>query len=266
MLDVKGVDAKISRARECLQGLENDIAMFCEYQRRGLVFEIEQQVPIIIGNDVPELPIDYSIRVGEIAYNLRSALDHLAWQLVVDNGGTPSFQTGFPIVLEEDQYRGAAKQKLKGMNLHHIEMIQRFQPFQDHGEVGSHLLMLNSICNIDKHRRLNVVALHSSSTAHLEEGIDPELTGGTTGGLDLLDILRGTAQEDKVRIEVITDICFMDKELEAVSKGYGSAIERAGINRPPVALALSGCLTAVSFVVDRFTSGFAWGSPSRAQG
>ena len=254
MLDLKGVTAKIGRARECLEALEADMAAFCEYERRRTVLEIERGWPTVLGENEPEVPVDYSIRVGEIAYNLRSALDHLVWQLVIDNGQPPSSRNAFPIFREEDQYRKGTREKLKGVKERHRDAIQWLQPFHEDGVVGSHLWMLNSICNIDKHRQLNVVALHSWSTASLKEGTDPNLTGRMVRGLALVQRLRGTEHEGKVSIEVITDICFMDPELENASMGYGSAIERTGIERPPVAPALWGCLTAVRFVVDRLTS------------
>ena len=75
MLKLEGVNAKIARARKCLEVLEIDMAAFCEYERRRKVFEIESCVPVIVGDNMPETPIGYSIRVGEIAFNLRSALD-----------------------------------------------------------------------------------------------------------------------------------------------------------------------------------------------
>ena len=114
-----------------------------------------------------------------------------------------------------------------------------FQPYQSQGGVGPHLWMLHSICNIDKHRRLNVVNLHSFSTAHLEGEVDPELTHGQTEGVGLLTLFRGTEQEDKVKIDVVVDVCFRDDELEDASVGYGSEIERSGPE------AASGCVSTL---------------------
>ena len=142
------------------------------------------------------------------------------------------------------------------MKQQHTDMIRLFQPFQKDSVVGSHLWMLNSICNIDKHRHLNIVAFHSVLTAELEEGVDPGVIYPRTGGLSLVHILKGTEYEDKMIVKAIPDICFVDEELEAASAGYGSAIEREGIKRPPVTPVLWECITAVQFVVDRFTSGF----------
>ena len=276
LLDLKGVNAKISRARECLQTLEADIVALCEHERHRRILEIKQSRPVIVSENIPEIPISYSIRIGEIAYNLRSAMDHLAWQLVFYSGGTPSDKSEFPISTRKEttkkQYREWAKDKVNGMAQEHIEVIEALQPFNKDSVVGPHLKMLHSICNIDKHRYLNVVAEHTREDIHLKEDADPNLTYPITGGQVLWDMLKGTKDEDKVEIEVITDVCFMDKDLGDASPGYGSAIEsamkspieREPIKRPPVAPVLWGCLTAVQFVVDTFNGGFLTGEVGEA--
>ena len=106
LLDVKGVDAKISRARECLQGLENDIDDVLRISAPRTCFRVNRAASdkalLLAMTYLQRCLIDYSIRVGEIAYNLRSALDSpCVAASFLDNGGTPSFQTGFPIVLED---------------------------------------------------------------------------------------------------------------------------------------------------------------------
>ena len=44
-------------------------------------------------------PIDpeLSAIAGEVFHNLRAALDNLAWNLVLSNGGSPGRHTGFPV-------------------------------------------------------------------------------------------------------------------------------------------------------------------------
>ena len=250
MLDLAGVNAKISRAQQCLQALDADIEAFCEYERRKHVFAMEQRLQPVLHSRETEPLVDYAVRVGEIAYNLRSALDHLVWQLVIDNGEDPTRQNQFPIFFEEGQYSERAKDMLKGVKEDRSEMIHRLQPFQENSVAGAHLWMLNSICNIDKHRYLTVVDLHSFVGARMKERVDPDLAGGMTGGLALYDAVKGTEEEGKVEIQAIVDACFIDEELEKASVGYGSALEEEGMNRPSVRLALAGCLTAVKVVVE----------------
>ena len=109
------------------------------------------------------------------------------------------------------------------MALIHCDLIETFQPYHGQGGIGAHLWMLHIICNIDKHRRLNVVDMHSMTETYQE------------------------------KIEPIIDVCFRDKKVEDASMGYGSDIETSGMNRPPVARVLSSCLTAVNAVVDQLT-------------
>ena len=253
-MDLEGVQAKVRRATVNLRNLESEIDEFREKERQRLVAEIRQGFPRMIGSDRPELLIDYSIVVGEIAYNLRSALDHLVWQLVCHNQETPTSRNEFPIFLSEREYRNKKGRKLHGVGPAPAASIEGLQPYHTHSPVGAHLWMLHSICNIDKHRYVNVVNLHSTATAYLlDDDVPRQLTHGVKSGLALLTYLKGTGYEDRVEIDVVTDVCFRDRELEEASPGYGSRIERKGINRPPVTSVLSSCLKAVNEVVAMLT-------------
>ncbi len=254
LMDLEGVKAKVKRATVNLRNLEGDIDEFREREQRRLIAEIERGSPIVVGSDPPELLVDHSIRVGEIAYNLRSALDHLVWQLVRHNQEAPTRQNEFPIFICERRYQEEKKRKLRGVGLASASAIESLQPYHSHSTAGTHLWMLHLICNIDKHRHVNVVNLHSTATAHLrDDSVPTTLTHGMKSGLALLEYLKGTGYEDRVEIEVETDVCFRDKELEEASPGYGSRIESEGINRPPVVPVLSSCLKAVNEVVAMLT-------------
>ena len=220
-VDLAGTYAKIARGREELQSLEIDISSFCELQRTRIKFEHALPYTYVLGDHDP-VPIHYSIRIGEIAHNLRSALDHVIWQLVLTNDEEPDSGNAFPVIKCEGSYQKQAKHKLRGVDKDSQRLIRDFQPFSNCG-VGAPLLMLSSICNIDKHRHLNLVATNSSTNLTQES---PAIT---------------------------IDVCFMDKELEGFSPGYGSAIEGQGTGRPPVLPVLTSCLTAVHFVVDQLT-------------
>ena len=91
------------------------------------------------------MAISHAIIIGEIAFNLRSALDHLVWQLVRANGECPSNQNQFPIFDDENTYREEVKRRLKGIGPYHQSVIETLQPFGPN-RVGKDLLMLNHIC------------------------------------------------------------------------------------------------------------------------
>ena len=74
-----------------------------------------------------------SIAVADCLYNLRSALDHLAWQLVLANGDQPTKRTAFPICDTSAQWKRSWKGKTMGMSRLAIALIKSFQPcFQNH--------------------------------------------------------------------------------------------------------------------------------------
>ena len=114
--------------------------------------------------------------------------------------------------------------------------------------------MLHIICNVDKHRHLNVVNTHTLESAQFKEGIKPfRLPSGASGGTPLYYEAQGTGNEDKVEPHVIADVCFRDAEIESASPGYGTSSETE-FRRPPVIPVLSGCLSAVTIVTEYLIS------------
>ena len=99
MPPLEAVDAKIARARSELRLLRAEIAAFCQDRARLIVRELvgHGEERWVYRGDVSKAPIEWSIRAGEVAYNLRSALDHLVWQLVKANDKNPCSRNAFPI-------------------------------------------------------------------------------------------------------------------------------------------------------------------------
>ena len=135
---------------------------FCADIRPSIAHEVhedaDEQVWVFRG-ETPNVPIEWSVRLGEILYNLRSALDHLAWQLVLANGQAPGRHNAFPIVKTEEIWKKQAKGQwaLSGASQSAVDMVRRLQPFT--GGIGLPFNVrgfweLHSLCNIDKHRHL----------------------------------------------------------------------------------------------------------------
>lgn len=134
-----------------------------------------------------EFPVDWPLLIGEIAHNLRAALDGLAWQLALRTTTKPYDRTAFPI------YRlGKTTRKRSGSPLPHFwgkshglrlmrsipkplwARIESFQPYK-RGNGGRHspLFLLEKLNNTDKHRLLTVLMV--SPAAMQSTGI----SGGT---------------------------------------------------------------------------------------
>ena len=92
-LEMRGIQTKLDRAQESLEGLSSRIEFHCANEKVRLETATRQATDPDAGYQEPETVYEYSIAVGEIAYNLRSALDHLIWQLVRANGSVPTIAT-----------------------------------------------------------------------------------------------------------------------------------------------------------------------------
>jgi len=113
-------------------------------------------------------PSEWGLILGDFAHNARSALDHLAYQVVMlGNGGIHQEQTQFPIVLAPWGWPGAASYRLNGASSRHIGIIESFQPYlrpdpygwySIWGAMKDPLAVLSRLSNVDKHIVLNATA------------------------------------------------------------------------------------------------------------
>jgi hypothetical protein len=108
---------------------------------------------------LPRLPASAIATAGDVVHNLRSALDHLAYQLAVV--GTPSVEPSrrieFPIAKDATTYESEKAKKVQGMRPEAIEAIDRLQPYKG-GCNGDILWRLHELDNINKHRTHFTVA------------------------------------------------------------------------------------------------------------
>jgi hypothetical protein len=102
-------------------------------------------------------PVEWNVIIGDALYNFRSALDHLAWQLVLANGNTPTRHTAFPICTSASLYAQSSPRKVKRMSKTAIALIEETQPcFGRNPHRNKLLAWLDGLHNVDKHRHLNL--------------------------------------------------------------------------------------------------------------
>src|SRR5262249_7530522 len=107
--------------------------------------------------DVP--PLLWGIRIGEIVHNLRSALDHIVWELVILNkGAQPSTKKNqFAIFLTQDGFNDRGiKTFLHDVSTDAIAIIEDEQPHRTGEGIDSPLWHLKELSDVDKHRTLHV--------------------------------------------------------------------------------------------------------------
>jgi len=89
MHPLDGVRLKITRAKEQIDAFYKEVDMFWMYEPKPceVIPKSGSKKPnysyIFQVNRLP--PQEWGVVVGEITYNLRSALDHLAWQLALNH-------------------------------------------------------------------------------------------------------------------------------------------------------------------------------------
>ena len=114
-------------------------------------------------------PIELSLILGEMLYQLRSALDHLFFELVKRNHGECSLdpkwvrKCQFPILTElpsgvpkPPAPRKGFDRFMQGVLTDDVfAFIEGVQPYHPERRAGDLLLLLSELSNIDKHRHLN---------------------------------------------------------------------------------------------------------------
>jgi hypothetical protein len=109
----------------------------------------------------PYPPLFLGLILGDYVHNLRSALDHLAWQLVAEEDA-PALESErtarriqFPIYDSEERF--ASSEAVQHVGAKTRTRMARFQPFKN-TEEGTHLVnplaILQALSNADKHRVL----------------------------------------------------------------------------------------------------------------
>ena len=98
MTNLEGSWIKLHRSAQHIAELECNIQNYLNSKPFGLV-KVEEQNGDLVSRIklLQPIPIEWSAIIGDAVHNMRSALDLLAWQLVVHNGGKPTNKTCFPI-------------------------------------------------------------------------------------------------------------------------------------------------------------------------
>lgn len=160
-----GCIGKVERASLHLQALHRAIGPFLESEPKPYRFmskvEVESSRYLMIVFIKREMPIEWSLIAGDFLQNLRAALDHLVWQLVIANGFKPTAGNAFPIFDERPPSKRSDRERRKwercihGVHRDAVSYIESCQPY--HGADGptTHLLWaLRELSNEDKHRTL----------------------------------------------------------------------------------------------------------------
>jgi hypothetical protein len=146
---------RITRATEHLVDLQPRIsALMLEQQKAAIAHFQAHSREYISHHTHMQLvaPMSVAVRMGEICYNLRTALDYLVFEIAKLDSGTPQDFTQFPIVSSKDKFRFWKKNaRSKGINAAHIAAFETLQPYKGCNWTSALTVLLNK----DKHREFN---------------------------------------------------------------------------------------------------------------
>jgi hypothetical protein len=154
------IRAKVERAKKHFRDLEAELIAFGSQYKEVVVRKRNDKTGEI---ETPLthcrlriIPINALTAAGDVIHNLRSALDHLAYHLVVvgSPGTEPSRRIEFPIAKDLASYEAHKATKVEGMTAGAIETIDALKPY---GGGCDALWRIHELNNIDKHRVLFTV-------------------------------------------------------------------------------------------------------------
>jgi hypothetical protein len=155
---------RVRRAGEHLEAFQADSAAYIEANRAASLIKVEGMTVSAIWP--PEPPPMFGVRVGEVVYNLRAALDYLVYRLAQLDSGEVVESTQFPIEDTAEGFKRRRTRFLRGVNPTHIAAIEELQPYNG----ADWARLLRDLSNIDKHRALHVAGYQASSNVRINVG------------------------------------------------------------------------------------------------
>jgi len=162
---LKSAEVKLIRAVKQLRAIRRSIATYARSKPHKIVKA--KGKPKLNVSKSP--PIEISLLAGEMIYQMRSALDHLVFDVIRRNPNVSAIDPEweehceFPLwtkPLKPGQKTPLPKAKfsrqLPGIADVPFAFIERVQPYYGVGATNNALRFLAHLSNIDKHRRLNL--------------------------------------------------------------------------------------------------------------
>jgi hypothetical protein len=149
-----GVELKVERAKrhiaevECALGVFYDLKPYKVHTKR----DPQTRKLIYFVASVEETPRHLLLAAGDAIQNLRSALDHLAFQLFLAGAGGKERKVQFPISADTAAYKDAVPRVLPGVRQDALDLLDTIEPYK--GGKGHQLWVLQELNNADKHRLL----------------------------------------------------------------------------------------------------------------
>jgi hypothetical protein len=178
---LQGIRAKLARALEHLLIADDQLHEYLDKDPFHLLRYDDEttRTMVYVFRVDPQPPIELAVTIGDALHQMRSAVDHIAYGLVLAAGNEPTYKTTFPVLLAEPV--GSKPPVVHGGITHAaLAAVSAVQPYQaGSGAEGHPLHVLHRLANIDKHRTLHLTGTQvADSTIYLQSEAHGTLLGG----------------------------------------------------------------------------------------
>jgi hypothetical protein len=156
VVSFKSAQAKLARANAHLETLETEFREFFG----GDPYSVTHEFDYLEGKhrwraDLTEpVPVNWPLLIGDCVHNLRSALDHLAWQLA---GAKPDDRTTmFPIFDDPARFEKHGRWRLKTVPRRPRALIEWLQPCRRADPTDDLLFLIEVFDAEDKHKTITL--------------------------------------------------------------------------------------------------------------
>jgi hypothetical protein len=171
--------SKVARAKKHTEDLTSALKGFWELADNSVRFEDDSKTNerTYYIDRVTDIPLEILVIVGDVLHNLRSALDHLAYQLPLAPGKMRG-RTQFPIVESAGKYK--SKEMRNGLTKFRKDVLEALDELKPYKGGNDLLWSLHSLNIIDKHRLLLTASVTNTARSMTAAEIS-KLTKGYLG-------------------------------------------------------------------------------------
>ena len=208
-----GARLRHERAREHLLDIRHRVeAVYENFGRVGAGRHPKTGGYAVMFPEVEQPPPTLSVRVGELLYNLRAALDYVVFELARLDSGAVQDGTQFPIEDRQKVFYGRRRSTyLKGVSDEHVALIESYQPYKGCNWTG----LLRSLSNPDKHRALHLlvsqvddeIEIYSGHSFQADEMNRISHFGAKTE-TGMAEVYVGRSRNMKVNLELTASVTF----------------------------------------------------------
>lgn len=183
--------AKTARVYEVLSDMAAEAREFSRVQEAEILVDLDRERDVLLFsvNRVLAPPAHWPVLIGEVLFNLRSALDHAVYELACENKGfdldaKTAAASEFLICADPDEFARRRHWRIGAIAPNKQDLIERVQPFPDRShrhsktlldEAPEHLGLLHELNRIEKHRTPPILTHVVDSMSWLSEWPEPTL-------------------------------------------------------------------------------------------